>query len=75
VAQSRGVQQDTVRGDSELFHDAYTAELAAFIAAVRYGSKPEVTGDDARAALVVSLACIESVRSRRPVQLSEVDPK
>lgn len=72
---SAGVQLNTVRGDSELFHDAYTAELAAFITAVRNGSTPEVTGDDARAALVVSLACIESVRSRRPVQLSEVDPK
>jgi myo-inositol 2-dehydrogenase/D-chiro-inositol 1-dehydrogenase len=72
---SAGVQRNTVRGDSDLFHDAYTAELASFITAVRHGSKPEVTGTDARAALVVSLACIESVRSQRPVRLSEIDPE
>lgn len=72
---SAGVQQSTVRGDSELFHDAYTDELAAFITAVRTRSKPEVTGDDARAALAVSLACIESVRRQGPVQLNEVDPE
>jgi myo-inositol 2-dehydrogenase/D-chiro-inositol 1-dehydrogenase len=64
-----------VRGDKDLFHDAYSAELVSFITAVRNGSKPEVTGDDARAALATSLACIESVPSRRPVQLREVDPK
>jgi myo-inositol 2-dehydrogenase/D-chiro-inositol 1-dehydrogenase len=72
---SAGVQQNTVGSDSELFHDAYTAELSSFITAVRSGSEPEVTGHDARAALAISLACIESVRSQRPVQLSEVDPK
>jgi len=69
-----GMRQDTVRGDAALFRDAYTSELASFIAAVRSGSSPEVTGDDARAALTVALAAIESVKSNRPVRISEVDP-
>src|SRR3954465_6790002 len=53
---------ETVRGDQELFADAYTAELAAFVAAVRAGSAPPVTGEDARAALAIALAAAESVR-------------
>lgn len=71
---STGLQQATVRGDTVLFHDAYTAELTSFVDAVSSGAKPEVTGHDARAALAVALACIESVRGNRPVQLIEVDP-
>lgn len=71
---STGMRQETVRGDAALFRDAYTSELAGFIAAVRSGTPPEVTGDDARAALVVALAAIESVKTNRPVRISEVDP-
>jgi myo-inositol 2-dehydrogenase/D-chiro-inositol 1-dehydrogenase len=64
---------ETVRGDQELFADAYTAELAAFVAAVRAGSAPPVTGEDARAALAIALAAAESVRAGRPVRLEEVE--
>jgi myo-inositol 2-dehydrogenase/D-chiro-inositol 1-dehydrogenase len=64
---------ETVRGDQELFADAYTAELAAFAQAVRAGSAPPVTGEDARAALAIALAAAESVRAGRPVRLEEVE--
>jgi myo-inositol 2-dehydrogenase / D-chiro-inositol 1-dehydrogenase len=69
-----GVAQHTVRGDTALFRDAYTAELAHFVDCARTGATPEVTGHDARAALAVAVAAITSVSEHRPVALTEVDP-
>lgn len=63
---------DTVRSDQELLPDAYVAELAAFVEAVRSGMPPLVTGEDARAALAIALAAAESVRAGRPVRIEEV---
>jgi myo-inositol 2-dehydrogenase/D-chiro-inositol 1-dehydrogenase len=63
---------DTVRGDQELFAEAYTAELAAFVDAVRTGTAAPVTGEDARAALAIALAAAESVRAGRPVRVEDV---
>jgi myo-inositol 2-dehydrogenase / D-chiro-inositol 1-dehydrogenase len=63
----------TVRGDQELFPEAYTAELAAFVEAVHAGGPAPVTGEDARAALAIALAAAESVRAGRPVRLDEVE--
>ena len=62
---------DTVRGDQELFPDAYTAELAAFVDAVRTGTPAPVTGEDARAALAIALAAAESVRTGGPVRVEK----
>jgi myo-inositol 2-dehydrogenase/D-chiro-inositol 1-dehydrogenase len=62
----------TVRGDQELFADAYTAELTAFVDAVRTRTPAPVTGEDGRAALEIALAAAESVRSGRPVRIDEV---
>ncbi len=62
---------ETVRGDQELFPGAYTAELAAFVEAVRTGSPAPVTGEDARAALAIALAAAESVRTGRPVRVDK----
>jgi myo-inositol 2-dehydrogenase/D-chiro-inositol 1-dehydrogenase len=67
-----GRSVETVRGDQELFADAYTAELAAFVDAVRAGTPAPVTGEDARAALAIALAAAESVRAGRPVRIDEV---
>ena len=64
---------DTVRTDVELFADAYTAEFAEFALAVREKRAPAVTGEDARRALVLALACIESVRSGAPVSTADLD--
>ncbi|MBM7804426.1 myo-inositol 2-dehydrogenase/D-chiro-inositol 1-dehydrogenase [Geodermatophilus bullaregiensis] len=62
---------ETVRGDQELFPDAYTAELAAFVEAVREGRPAPVTGEDARAALAIALAAAESVRTGGPVRVGK----
>src|SRR4051812_36259139 len=63
---------ETVRGDQELFAGAYTAELAAFVDAVRTGTRPAVTGEDARAALAIALAAAESARTGNPVPIEGV---
>jgi myo-inositol 2-dehydrogenase / D-chiro-inositol 1-dehydrogenase len=70
---STGRHVDTVRGDVELFRDAYTAEFVEFTDAVREGRTPAVTGADARRALVLALASIESVRTGAPVPVDKVD--
>src|SRR5829696_1116790 len=44
LSTSAGRSTDTVRGDVELFADAYTAELAEFTEAVREQRTPAVTG-------------------------------
>jgi myo-inositol 2-dehydrogenase/D-chiro-inositol 1-dehydrogenase len=62
---------ETVRGDQELFSGAYTAEVAAFVEAVRTGTPAPVTGEDARAALAIALAAAESVRTGRPVRVDK----
>jgi myo-inositol 2-dehydrogenase/D-chiro-inositol 1-dehydrogenase len=72
---SAGRHVDTVRGDVELFRDAYTAEFVEFINAVREDRAPTVTGEDARRALLVALASIESVKAAAPVFVDKVDPR
>jgi myo-inositol 2-dehydrogenase/D-chiro-inositol 1-dehydrogenase len=67
-----GLAADTVRGDQELLCDAYTAELARFVDAIRAGATAPVTGEDARGALAIALAAAESVRIGRPVRIDEV---
>ncbi|MCO1659456.1 Gfo/Idh/MocA family oxidoreductase [Pseudonocardia humida] len=62
----------TARSDQELLREAYVAELAAFVAAVRGGGPVPVGGEDARAALVIAAAAVESVRTGRPVRTAEV---
>ena len=68
-----GRSVETVRGDQELFADAYTAELTAFVDAVRTGTPAPVTGEDARGALMIALAAAESVRAGGPVRIDEVE--
>jgi myo-inositol 2-dehydrogenase / D-chiro-inositol 1-dehydrogenase len=70
-----GVAADTWRRNIDLFHDAYTAELAAFADCVRSGATPEPGGKDARAALAIALAAIGSVETGRPVRLSTVEQR
>ncbi len=64
-----GALRETVRADTELFAAAYVAELSAFAEAVRSGTPAPVDPLDARAALAVALACVESVRRHAPVPL------
>jgi len=72
---STGRQVDTVRGDVELFRDAYTAEFVEFTDAVRERRAPAVTGVDARRALVLALASIESVKTGTPVLVDKIDAR
>jgi myo-inositol 2-dehydrogenase/D-chiro-inositol 1-dehydrogenase len=58
-----GYSSPTVRLNTELFADAYVAELAAFV----NGDAGAPTGEDARRALAIALAAVESVRSGSPV--------
>ena len=68
---SSGSHHDTARGDVELMGEAYAGEFREFVAAVREGREPAVTGRDARRALAVALACVESVRAHAPVAVTE----
>jgi myo-inositol 2-dehydrogenase / D-chiro-inositol 1-dehydrogenase len=68
-----GVSSPTARADTDLFTDAYAAELAAFCAAVRSGEPTRVGGDDARAALRIALACIEAVEVGGTVPIRDTD--
>ncbi|SEI18088.1 myo-inositol 2-dehydrogenase / D-chiro-inositol 1-dehydrogenase [Rhizobium tibeticum] len=65
-----GVSNDTWRCDTDHFVQGYTAQLASFVNAVRerkIGDQP--TGIDARNALAIALAAIESVSKKQPVRL------
>jgi myo-inositol 2-dehydrogenase/D-chiro-inositol 1-dehydrogenase len=55
-----------------MFTDAYVAEMSQFADAIRTGSAPPVTGEDARNALRVALAAMKSHEERRPIQLDEL---
>src|SRR5207249_9418 len=55
-----GLGAATWRRNTERFRDAYSAELAAFVACVRAGTPPAVDGQDARAALAIALAAVRS---------------
>jgi myo-inositol 2-dehydrogenase/D-chiro-inositol 1-dehydrogenase len=63
---------DTVRSDVELFLDAYIGEFVELTGAIRDKRQPAVTGHDARRALAIALACIESVQRGAPVRVAEV---
>lgn len=64
---AEGISQTTQRADTELLRDAYLDELRAFVDAVRGGTPVPVGAADARAALAIALAAIESVKSGQPV--------
>ncbi|KSV83899.1 dehydrogenase, partial [Sinorhizobium sp. Sb3] len=65
-----GTSNDTWRRDTEHFVHGYTAQLASFVRAVRRGDMTEGPGGaDARNALAIALACIESVSKNAPVSL------
>ncbi len=65
-----GLSQEMARGDVELLGEAYAAEFVEFVAAVREQRAPYVTGLDARRALAVALACIESVQAHAPARVA-----
>jgi len=72
LSTATGRSIETVRGDVDLFIDAYAAELVEFTEAVREGRAPAVSGNDARRAFTVALAAIASFESGAPVEVSAV---
>ncbi|MGY0565800.1 MAG: hypothetical protein ACW7DQ_20215, partial [Paraglaciecola chathamensis] len=64
-----GVNQDTWRLDADHFLWGYTAQLSSFVNAIKTGKVEGAGGQDARAALKVALACIESVQQQKPIRL------
>jgi myo-inositol 2-dehydrogenase/D-chiro-inositol 1-dehydrogenase len=66
-----GESTDTTRLNIDLFHQAYTAELASFADAIRTGEVVGARGEDARAALAIALACRASVEQNTVVRLDE----
>jgi myo-inositol 2-dehydrogenase/D-chiro-inositol 1-dehydrogenase len=58
------------RQNTELFADAYVAQLAHLVQSIRTGTSAVVTGHDARVALEIALAAAESVRTGAPVALA-----
>ena len=76
---SDGIRSATVRLNVDLFHDAYTAELAHFVDAVRArrgGIRAPVIqgpgGVEARNALAVALAAIRSAETGAPVDVASI---
>jgi myo-inositol 2-dehydrogenase/D-chiro-inositol 1-dehydrogenase len=67
-----GIAAECVTYDQDLFHDAYVAELADFTTRVRTGTTPAVTGEDARAALSIALAAVQSITTNSPVLIDEL---
>ncbi|MBI2352270.1 MAG: Gfo/Idh/MocA family oxidoreductase [Deltaproteobacteria bacterium] len=55
--------------ESPLKESPYTLELKHFVNCVQNNKEPEITGEDALAALEVSLAAIESIKSGEAVTL------
>lgn len=66
-----GESTDTTRRNIDLFHQAYTDELASFAEAIRTGEVVGARGEDARAALAIALACRASVEQNTVVRLGE----
>ncbi|MFJ6311318.1 Gfo/Idh/MocA family oxidoreductase [Pseudarthrobacter oxydans] len=74
-----GIGSATVRRNVDLFHDAYTAELAHFVDAVKAGRDGTEApaahapgGTDARNALAVALAAFRSAETGLPVDVASV---
>ena len=64
-----GASYNTLRYDQDLLFDAYVDELKDFVDAVKNNKPTSVTGEDARSALLIALACIESYKEKKPVKV------
>jgi myo-inositol 2-dehydrogenase / D-chiro-inositol 1-dehydrogenase len=56
----------------ERYHEAFMAEIDAFVDAVEAGTKPEVGFDDGHRALILAEAAYKSLRECRLVKVSEI---
>jgi scyllo-inositol 2-dehydrogenase (NAD+) len=66
-----GISHDVVPHFMERFGNAYLAQIQNFVSRVLAGARPSITGEDAIAALRISLAANLSLREKRPVDVKE----
>ena len=57
----------------ERYHEAFMAEISAFVECIEQGKKPEVDFEDGRRALILAEAAYRSVAEQRLVSVSEID--
>lgn len=67
-----GSNTQTVRYDQDLLFDAYVEELKSFVHSVQTKQQPKVSVDDAKWALTLALASIESVKTEKPVKIDDL---
>lgn len=58
----------------ERYTDSYVRELEAFLASIREGKEPQVTGRDGKIPVVIGYAAKRSLEEGRPVRPAEIDP-
>lgn len=56
----------------ERYHEAFMAEIAAFVSSVQAGSAPEVGFEDGRRALILAEAAYKSIAEKRAVRMEEI---
>lgn len=66
---ANGIEIATSRSDTDLLQDSYRAEFAAFVDAVRGKPLRGADGSDARRALAIARAAIDSYTSGLPIEL------
>jgi predicted dehydrogenase len=71
MKEAKGVA-DAPIPSSPLAEDPYFTQIKHFYEVLSSGSEPRVTGEDGLAAVQIGLAAIESVRTGRQVQITEV---
>lgn len=68
-----GESADTWRMDTHHFVEAYTLQIQHFVDTVLGNTQfAGPSGRDARSALAIALACIESVKSQKPVRIGDI---
>lgn len=72
VMTREGITHDVVPHFMQRFERAYLAQIQDFVDNVLGGRPPRVSGEDAVAALRISLAATKSFRERRPVEVAEI---
>jgi scyllo-inositol 2-dehydrogenase (NAD+) len=72
VMTEQGITHDVVPHFMQRFETAYLAQIEDFVENVLHDRQPSVTGEDAVAALRISLAANRSLRENRPVEVQEV---
>lgn len=64
-----GITYPLAYSDLLSVNSAYEREIIAFVDSVINGTQPPVTGTDARAALEVILAVLQSIQNKKPIKL------